>query len=172
MRNSAEYAVETDPEVHAVVRRLIDAPLLSRVPRGPSRALIFLAHRFADAELREDAWLKELIATEHDAAIFARDVRGIGESKPVLSTPEPPAKGGIEYFHAVFGLMFDYPTGGQRTHDTLRVLDWLRETGHREAHLVALGWGAIPATFAAVLHESNASDAQACTEEFRRGGRG
>ena len=33
----------------------------------------------------------------------------------------------------------------------LRVLDWLTSIGHREIHLVAKGWGTLPATFAAVL---------------------
>src|SRR5690606_38206746 len=43
------------------------------------------------------------------------------------------------------------PYVGQKTFDVLRVLDWLRAFGHREIHLVARGWGAFPATFAAVL---------------------
>jgi hypothetical protein len=49
--------------------------------------------------------------------------------------------------------MFGYPVPGQRTHDILRLIDWLRETGHDEVHLIGTGFGAIPATFAAVLHE-------------------
>src|SRR5262249_14213675 len=40
---------------------------------------------------------------------------------------------------------------GQRTLDLLRVLDWLADIGHREVHMVAKGWGTIPATFAAIL---------------------
>lgn len=148
----ATYAVETEPEIHAIVRRLSDTPLLSRVPRGPKRALLYVAHRSADVEVRADAWLREIIAGEPNAAIFACDVRGVGESNAVLSTSSAPAKGGIDYFHAGVGLMFDYPMAGQRTHDLLRVLDWLRDCGHTEVHLVARGLGSIPGTFAAVLH--------------------
>jgi hypothetical protein len=33
----------------------------------------------------------------------------------------------------------------------LRVLRWLAEHGYRDIHLVARGWGTIPATFAALL---------------------
>ena len=40
---------------------------------------------------------------------------------------------------------------GDRAFDLLRVLDLLASLGHREVHLAAKGWGAIPATFAAVL---------------------
>lgn len=31
------------------------------------------------------------------------------------------------------------------------MLDWLRSAGYADVHLAAKGWGAIPATFAAVL---------------------
>jgi hypothetical protein len=47
--------------------------------------------------------------------------------------------------------MLDYPYLGQRTHDVLRVIEWVKSCGHTEVHLVAKGWGALPATFAAVL---------------------
>ena len=50
--------------------------------------------------------------------------------------------------------MLDAPYAGQRTHDVLRVLDWLAHHGHTEVHVVARGWGAIPAAFAAVLHDA------------------
>ena len=56
-----------------------------------------------------------------------------------------------DYFYASHSIMLDRPYAGQRTHDVLRVLDWLRAQGHEEIHLVAKGWGAIPATFAALL---------------------
>ncbi len=36
----------------------------------------------------------------------------------------------------------------------LRVLDWLESYGHSEVHLAAKGWGAIPATFAALLSDA------------------
>jgi len=38
-------------------------------------------------------------------------------------------------------------------YDVLRVLDWLKGCGHQEIHLAAKGWGAIPATFAALLSD-------------------
>ena len=49
--------------------------------------------------------------------------------------------------------MLDYPYVGQRTHDVLCVLDWLKSLGHDEVHLAAKGWGAIPAALAAVLSD-------------------
>jgi len=49
--------------------------------------------------------------------------------------------------------MLNRPYLGQRTHDVLRILDWLHGIGHNEIHLVGKGWGALPATFAAVLSD-------------------
>ena len=50
--------------------------------------------------------------------------------------------------------MLDRPYVGQKTFDVLRVLDWLGDVGHKEVHLVAKGWGTIPATFAALLSDA------------------
>ena len=36
----------------------------------------------------------------------------------------------------------------------LRVLDWLPAQGHREVHLAGKGWGTLPATFAALIHDA------------------
>jgi hypothetical protein len=47
--------------------------------------------------------------------------------------------------------MLDRPYVGQKTRDLLAVLEWLADAGHRSIHLAARGWGALPATFAAVL---------------------
>jgi dienelactone hydrolase len=152
-RSQGEYLLETEPDIHVFVYRLSESPIVSRPPRGPKRAVLYVAHQSADVELRTDPWLKELVAAEPAAAFYACDVRGVGESQPVLSTPGNPLKGGTDYLHAGYGLLFDYPTAGQRTHDLMRVLDWMASYGHEEVHLVARGWGAIPGTFAAVLHE-------------------
>jgi dienelactone hydrolase len=152
--NAATYAVETEPGIHALVYRLSKTRLLSRVPRDHSAAVLYLAHRSADYELRTDPQLGEIISAEPNAAIFAGDVRGIGETRAALSTNEIVERKASEYLHAGFGLMLDDSTPSQRTFDALRLLDWLAATGHQRIHLVARGFGAIPATFAAVLHDT------------------
>jgi pimeloyl-ACP methyl ester carboxylesterase len=145
------YAVETEPSVFALVYRLADNPLMSRLPRGPKRALLYVAHRSADAELREEPLISELMRAEPDAAIFACDVRGIGESEPNTTSANFTDPYGPDYFYAIHGVMLDYPYVGQKTHDVLRVIDWLKSHGHTEVHLVGKGWGALAATFAALL---------------------
>jgi dienelactone hydrolase len=153
-RFSATYVVETEPNAAAIVYRLADASLLSRPPRGAKRALLYVSHRSADAELRSEPMLRELVAAEPESAIFACDVRGIGESQPDTcgenSYLDPY---GSDYFYAIHSFMLDYPYVGQRTHDVLRVLSWLKSCGHEEVHVVAKGSGALPATFATVLSD-------------------
>ena len=149
---SITYAVETEPGIHALVCRLSTEPLHSRPPRGAKRAILYVSHHSADAELRDEPLIQDLLAAEPGAAFFACDVRGIGDSRPdtcgVDSFLNPY---GSDYFYAIHSIMLDYPYAGQKTFDLLRVLDWLRTFGHHEIHLAAKGWGAIPATFAALL---------------------
>jgi cephalosporin-C deacetylase-like acetyl esterase len=154
-RNSATYAVETEPGIQALVYRLNDAPLLSRPPRGFKRAILYISHHSADAEMREEPLIQELIKADPGAAFFACDVRGIGESQPdTCGTKSFLTPYGSDYFYAIHSIMLDRPYVGQKTYDVLRVLDWLKSAGHDDIHLAGRGWGAIPAVFAAVLSES------------------
>ena len=150
-RYAGTYAVETEPNAFALVYRLIDNPLMSRPPRGQKRALLYVSHHSADAELREEPLVAELIRAEPDTAVFACDVRGVGESQPNTTDAGFLNAYGPDYLYAIYGLMLDYPYLGQKTHDVLRVIDWLKSCGHTEVHLVGKGWGALPATFAALL---------------------
>jgi dienelactone hydrolase len=146
------YAVETEPGIQAIVYRLGDEQLMSRPTQGIDKAILYVSHQSSDAELRSEPLVKELIAGDPEAAFYACDVRGIGESQPdtcgenSFLTPY-----GSDYFYAIHSIMLDRPYPGRRTHDLLRVLEWLAAQGHREVHLAARGWGAIPGTFAALL---------------------
>jgi pimeloyl-ACP methyl ester carboxylesterase len=150
-RAAGHYAVETEPGILAMVYRLGDAPLSFRVPRGTKRAILYVSHRSADAELRDEPLIRELMTADPEAAVFACDVRGIGESQPNTTGKTFTEPYGSDYFYAIYGIMFDQPYPGQRTFDLLRLVDWLKAHGHDQVHLVAKGWGTIPATFAALL---------------------
>lgn len=152
------YAVETEPGIQALVYRLSPVGHVSRPPlakdleNADQGVLLYVSHHSADAELRDDQWVRELIEA-HEGEVFTCDVRGIGESRPdtggnnAFLTPY-----GNDYFYAAHSIMLDRPYVGMKTHDVLRVLDWIRSFGHKQVHLVAKGWGALPATFAALLH--------------------
>jgi pimeloyl-ACP methyl ester carboxylesterase len=148
------YAVETEPGVFAIVYRLSQDSLLSRPPRGASRAVLYVANQSSDAELREEPLVRELLKAEPNSAFFACDVRGIGDSRPDTGNADSFRNPyGSDYFYAIHSIMLDDSYVGQKTHDVLRVLAWLESYGHSEVHLAAVGWGALPATFAAMLSE-------------------
>lgn len=150
-RFAGHYAVETEAGIHALVLRLADASQSYRVPRGFKRAILYVSHRSADAELRDEPLIREVMQAEPGVPVFACDVRGLGDSQPSTTNKPFTDPYGSDYFYAIYGVMFDQPYPGQRTFDLLRVIDWLQAHGHQEVHLVAKGWGAIPGTFAAVL---------------------
>jgi len=116
--------------------------------------VLYVAHHSSDAELRNEPLIRQLLSEKAAAAFYACDVRGIGESRPDTcgqsSFLDPY---GSDYFYAIHSLMLDRSYVGQKTHDLLRVLDWLKSCGHTAVHLAALGWGAVPATFAALLSD-------------------
>ncbi len=153
-RHAVPYAVRTGPEVYALVYRLYDDPHYSRPPGTPAHAILYVSHQSADDELREEPLIRELIDAEPEAALYACDVRGIGESRPdtcgINSYLDPY---GCDYFYAVHGIMLDDPYPRQRLRDLLAVLDWLGAIGHDEVHLVARGWGSVPGSFAAWRHD-------------------
>lgn len=151
---AANYAVEIEPGVLGLVYRLSDESLYSRVPTGFKRAILYVSHLSADDELRQESFLKELISAEPNSAIFACDVRGIGESQPNTCGDDFFGGYGNDYFYTAYSNMLNTPYVGQKTYDILRIIDWLKSCGHEEIHLVGKGWGAIPTTFAAVLSES------------------
>ena len=153
-KNYCIYAVETEPGILALVTRLSEDPLMSRPPRGRKRAVLYVSHRSADAELRDEPLIGELLKAEPGAAFFACDVRGIGDSQPDICGQNQFLRPyGSDYFLAAHGLMLDRPYLGQRTFDVLRVIAWLAAQGHDQVHLAGKGWGALPAAFAALLDE-------------------
>jgi len=154
MRFWTTYTVETEPGILAVVYRLSDERLMSRPPKGHKRAVLYVSHQSSDAELRAEPLVKELLKAEPDSAFYACDVRGIGESQPNTCNENSFLNSyGNDYFYAIHSIMLDRPYLGQRTYDLLRVINWLKSNGHDDVHLVAKGWGSLPATFAAVLSD-------------------
>jgi dienelactone hydrolase len=154
-QHAVNYVVETEPGIQSIVYRLSEEPLMSRPPLGQTRAVLYVSHHSADDELRNEPLVRELYSSEKDAAFFAVDPRGIGDSRPDTCNADSFLNPyGSDYFYAIHSLMLDYPYLGQKTFDLLRVLDWFGDLGHTEVHLVAKGWGTIPATFAALLAPS------------------
>lgn len=148
------YAVDTEPGIQAIVYRLGEERLASRPPQGPERAILYVSHLSSDIELREEPFIREVIAAEPEAPLFTCDVRGIGESMPDTCSPNAfHSSYGSDYLYAIHSIMLDRPYVGQKTFDVLRVLEWMKSLGHSDVHLIGLGWGGLPATFAALLSD-------------------
>lgn len=148
------YAVETEPDIHAIVYRLTSERWYSRPARQGQRALLYVPDLSSDVELRDEPLIRELAKAEPDTPIFTCDVRGVGESQPDTCHPDSfHSAYGNDYFYAIHSLMLDRPYLGQKTFDLLRVLDWLASIGHNDIHLVGNGRGALPATFAGLLSD-------------------
>lgn len=152
---SIAYAVESEPGIQAIAYRLTNERLYSRPPRSGKQATLYVPHLSSDAELRKEPLVSELVKKHPERAFFTCDVRGIGESQPGSGAPgsfHQPY--GSDYFYAIHSLMLDRPYLGQKTFDVLRVLQWLESLGHDDIHLVGKGWGALAATFAAIIASS------------------
>lgn len=148
------YAIETEPGIQAVVYRLSEEAHHARPPLQTNRAIVYVPHDSSDAELRTQPLVRATLAAEPDAALYTCDVRGMGESRPnTFGESGTTYHFGNDYVYAAHSIMLDRPYLGQRTHDLLTMLDWVRSFGHRDIHLVAAGYGALPAAFAALLHD-------------------
>jgi len=154
MPEGVHYAVEPEPGIQAVVTMLCTERHYSRPLRLGRRAVLYVSHLSSDAELRNEPLVKELLEAEAGVPLFACDVRGIGESQPdTCGVNQFHQPYGSDFFGAIHSLMLDDALPAQRTRDLLGVLEWLAANGYEEVHLAAKGWGAIPATFAAVVSE-------------------
>lgn len=148
------YAVETERNAFAIVYRLANERLDSRPTKTKAPAVLYVSHLSSDAELREEAFLRDMISKDPNATFYTCDVRGIGESRPdTCGTNSFLSPYGCDYFYAIHSLMLGRPYVGQKTFDVLRVINWLSSHGHQGIHLVANGWGTLPATFAALLSD-------------------
>lgn len=148
----ATYAIDTEPGIQAVVTMLSGESWMSRPNRNRADAILYMSHRSADQELREDKWLRDKFLASGDAVFFACDVRGIGDSQPdTCGANQFDNPYGSDYFGAAHGLMLDRPVLGQRVADCLSTIRWLESTGIKRVHLLGAGWGAIVASLAGVL---------------------
>ena len=120
------YAIETEPQIQAVVYRLsVEAPH-PRPPQQTNRAIVYVAHDSSDAELREEPLIKELLAAEPAATLYTCDLRGLGESRPnTFGSGGGTHHFGSDFVYAEHAIMLDRPYAGMRTHDLLVVLDWV-----------------------------------------------
>jgi dienelactone hydrolase len=149
------YNIETEPGILAIVYRLSQEIHHARPPKQTNPAILYVAHDSSDAELHSEPLVRATLDSEPQATLYTCDVRGLGESRPnTCGENSYRSRYGCDYFYAAHALMLARPYVGRRAHDILCVLDWIGSFGHSGIHLVAKGYGAVPAAFAALLHDT------------------
>lgn len=136
------------------IYRLYPSLHYSRPPRDGKPAILYIAHDSSDVELREEPLVREVIMASPDAAFYAIDVSGLGESRPntcgVKSYYTPY---GCDYFYSSHAIMLRRSYVAMRAKDVGRAIRFL-DQHHSEIHVVAIGYGTIPAAFATLMTAS------------------
>jgi hypothetical protein len=150
------YMIRKEEGIEVPCLRLTEEQgFISRPSPGIPKAVLYVSHRSMDEELRSLPWLREMAEKSDDSVFYACDLRGIGDTQPdTCGANQFDRPYGSHYFYAAHSFMLGRPLIGQRTGDLLAVISWLVSHGHREIHLVGNGWGALPATFAALNHDA------------------
>ena len=91
--------------MYSIVYRLTDERWYSRPQSTGSSAILYVAHLSSDQELRDEPLIRDVSAAEPNSAVYACDVRGIGESMPGTCEPNSfHSSYGCDYFYAVHAL--------------------------------------------------------------------
>jgi pimeloyl-ACP methyl ester carboxylesterase len=111
-------------------------------------ATLYLPHLSSEEDFSTDVDAKRLTGTK---ALYALDVRGLGESLPDDDRGFFHAYG-VDYMHNGYGHMLGQSFLGRRVHDVLRTIDLLVSEGAKKVNLIGRGQGAVLATYAGLLH--------------------
>jgi cephalosporin-C deacetylase-like acetyl esterase len=152
---STTYVLETETGIQVTVYRLSSENHLSRPPKEPEGAILYVSDLSADSELRTEPLIRQLLEEKPRLGFYACDLRGVGESRPNTCGQNTYFDlYGNDYFYAVHSIMLDRPYVGQRTFDLLSTIEWLRSFAGDRIVLAAKGRGATPATLAALLSQA------------------
>ena len=146
----ARYAVETEGNIRAIVRKRLTDPSHSHTLDVEREVHLYLPHVSAEADLIEDPLARGL---KEQHPLYALDVRGLGETIGDDERDFMHPYGSDYMFHG-YGLMLGQSYLGRRVHDVLSTLDLLAYEGAEEIHVYGGGQGAILGLFAGFLHSA------------------
>jgi dienelactone hydrolase len=151
----ATYLVERGPGILVPVYRRYPMLHYSRPPQSDAAAILYVAHDSAENELLDEPLVREVTAAAPGAALYALDVRGLGESRPnTCGVKSYYTAYGCDYFYASYAVMLGESIVAKRVDDVLTAVEFIRrEGGHRQVHVVAKGYGTIPAALASLLSD-------------------
>jgi dienelactone hydrolase/pimeloyl-ACP methyl ester carboxylesterase len=150
----AQYAVETEAGIRAIVSSYGAEHHPARLPRG--RATVYVGHIHGNDDFREIPALRRLV--RDGKPLFVVDPRGLGHSVPrTCGNTEFLYYYGSDYHYASYGDMLGESYFGRRLFDVLRAVDFLLGNGIGKVHLVGRGLGSVIVLFVALLHKSQPS---------------
>ena len=140
------------------------------VRRAEGRAILYVAHRSSDTELRHEPLIREVMQSE-PAALCSRVTCAASANRMPntcgTNTFDEPY--GCDYFYAIHSLMLDRPYLGQKTLDVLRVLEWLAAHGYQRCAPGGHRLGRAARDLrGALVSQRQAGDAQACAHARTR----
>lgn len=148
----ARYAVETEDNIRAIMRKLMETPHGYTLDVEETVHL-YLPHVSAEEDMANDPLA---VSLRDSHALYALDARGLGESSP-LDIKQFFQSYGLDYMLHGFGILLGESYLGRRVHDVLSTMDLLAHEGAKEIHLYGRGQGSLLALFAGLLHESTAT---------------
>jgi hypothetical protein len=148
--------LDLEPGIVLPIYRLYAEPHYSRPPRWAGPAILYVAHDSSLAELAVEPLIRQALEEDSNTAVYAVDVFGLGESRPNTCGENSYASNyGCDYFYASHLIMRDRTYVGQRAIDIKSALNFLEiQGGHTNIHLIAKGYGAIPAAFASLYGDN------------------
>jgi cephalosporin-C deacetylase-like acetyl esterase len=146
----ARYAVETERSIRALLHKRLADPATAGVLEPEPKVTLWVPHTGSAEDLAADGMAQQLMAA---TALYAVDVRGLGESMQDEEGGNLFHAYGIDYTMHGYGLLFGESYLGRRIHDVLSVIDLLEAGGTRDVTLYGRGQGAVIALFAALLHQ-------------------
>lgn len=146
----ARYAVETEGEVRAILRKKMDDPARAHSLDVEPEVRLYLPHFSSEEDLAQDPLARRL---QGEGTLYALDVRGLGESAPDEEGDfwQPY---GMDYMAHGYYLLLGESYLGRRVYDVLCTIALLRREGAREIDLYGRGQGALLALLVGVLDPS------------------
>jgi dienelactone hydrolase len=146
------YLLDVESGIAIPIYRLYSEPHYSRPPKVEGPAILYVAHDSSLQELASEPLVRDALKEQPGAALYAVDVSGLGESRPNTCGENSYATSyGCDYFYAAHAIMLNESYVGRRMADVTAALDFVTyQGGHADIHLIAKGFGAIPAALASL----------------------
>jgi cephalosporin-C deacetylase-like acetyl esterase len=146
----AEFAVETDPGIQAILGVYGSSCGFAHPPTG--KINVYVGDLSSQDDIKDIPEIRKL--TNGRVPLVAVDPRGIGQStSKSCGRSDLLHLYGADYMYAMIGDMSGKSYLGQRVFDVMRALDFLYAEGANEITLIGRGINSVTVAFVALLHD-------------------